>query len=253
MMSSGDQASFLVNQTMSIRDRIIFDEESTETLIYMVNCAKNVLKANYNYFTVRQMMLELINVMDEEEMMPPFLCGMDEDKVDRNEREAMVDKYIDELLRFLAMRVLLATPPTEESEHDDREEMTSKLYQLNASVAIRESWKALLMLPHTYSDVCKALGVPSPLDYDEEESEFQGEASTSQWGRECYRWTLQTYASLYVVGPPKTFWPELEAHRQNENVSLMTTFMTKIATALQNMDRKNTEMRRKAKMNATRI
>mmetsp|Transcript_21950 Transcript_21950/g.32873 ORF Transcript_21950/g.32873 Transcript_21950/m.32873 type:complete len:278 (-) Transcript_21950:139-972(-) len=260
-VSYDDQVSYNVNviqQSISVRDRIILDDESTETLVYMVNCAKNVLSSNYNYYTMRRMMHELLNVIiDEEDYMPilsTFLCGMGEEEVDPNsnkKRERLVDKFIDELLRFLAMKILLATNNTKEEypiynydENDDdntnRERIRCKCYQLNPSIMIRESWKALLMLPHTYVDVCKALGISTPIDYDDDEDDgFRGEASTSQWGRECYRWTLQTYANLYVVGPPKMFWPELEPHVNMPNVSVVTEMVTKVATALQNMDRKN--------------
>jgi hypothetical protein len=229
---------FKVKTSVSVRDRIIFDVESTETLIYMVKCAKTVLNVNYNYSTFCKMIRELVNVMEEEDLAPSLLCGMDElDKNDERTRSELVNKYIDQLLRFMAMKVLLSGGgimdksmikkcPTEDK-------MGNKLFQLNPSLPIRESWKALMILPRTYADVCKAFGC-DPMDYDNDaEDGFQGELSKDPWALECYKWTAKTYTHLYINRPPKMFWPEPKD--PEEDVSLLNSFMSNVKTTLQRL------------------
>ena len=200
--------SFVFKQNASVRDRIIFDKESTETLIYMVKSAKNVLHSNHNYSTFHCMVAELVNALLEEDMLPSFFCGMDEeDRKDKRKRHVLVGKYIDHLLRFLAMQTLLNGSDYNSNRTD---EFGNRMFQMNPSVAIRQCWKALMMLPVTYLDVCKSLGCDA-IDYDDEEIDFLGEKSKSEWGRECYEWTIRTHTNLYIIPPSRKFWPVLEA------------------------------------------
>ena len=226
---------YAYKQTVSVRDKIISDDESTETLIYMVRCAKNVLTSNYNYFTFRSMVAELVLKIDEDDLLPSFLCTMSMDDVDKHDlkkRSKMVDCFIDQLLRFLAMKVLLEGSDGESGSNDGSQERTDengkKLLQLNPSTAIRECWKALLMLPLTYRDVCKAFGCDA-IDYNEEVTGFLGEESKGSWGRECYQWTVETYTTLYINPPTKIFWPTLPP---KESDGLLTTFVTKLGESL---------------------
>ncbi len=212
------QQQFEYKQSVSIREAIISDDESTETLIYMVQSAKNVLLTNYNYHTFRKMVAEIVIFLDEDDVAPSFFCGMDEmNQEDLERRSKMVNEFIDQLLRFLAMKVLLegSSPGPNDSRRKKNQEGITKdkygkpLFQLNPSRPIRECWKALLMLPLTYVDVCKAFG-SDVIDYEEETAGFRGEESKVEWGRQCYLWTIKTYTNLYVMPPSKVFWPKLE-------------------------------------------
>ena len=226
---------YTYQQTVSVRDKIISDDESTETLIYMVGCAKNVLTSNYNYFTFRTMVAGLVLKIDEDDLEPSLFCAMDDlDKRDLEKRSKMVDCFINQLLRFLAMKVLLEGNDRETGSNGGIQERTdengNKLLLLNPSIAVRECWKALLMLPLTYRDVCKAFGCDA-IDYDEEVAGFLGEESKGSWGRECYQWTIKTYTILYSIPPSKLFWPKLPPE---ESDGLLTTLVTKLGESLNN-------------------
>ena len=62
------------------------------------------------------------------------------------------------------------------------------------------------MLPLLYIDICKAFGC-DVIDY---EDEGEGEKSTSDWGRYCYLWTVESYKNLYLESPSYTLWPQLK-------------------------------------------
>ncbi len=203
---------FVLKKSISVQHRIISDDESSETVAYMTRCANKVLAANYNYQVFRQMMGEILNSKEEgDNLMPSFLCGMEDvDKENVKRRELMVDKLIDQLLKFLAMKVLLCdnVSSSNNSCFDEmHDEDCQSSYRLNPSMMIREAWKAMLILPLTYQHVCQAYG-SDPIDYDDDEGDFLGDQSKTAWGRECYQWTIETYKNLYVLPPPEIFWPK---------------------------------------------
>jgi hypothetical protein len=206
------ESQFVLRKSISVQHRIIADDESSETVAYMARCAKKVLVTNYNYQVFHQMIGEILNSKEEvDTLIPSFLCGMeDDDKEHMKRRELMVDKLIDQLLKFLAMKVLLCDNVSSNNDcYDERYEDCQSSYRLNPSMTIREAWKAILILPLTYQHVCQAYG-SELIDYDDDdEGDFLGEQSKTAWGRECYKWTIETYKSLYIVPPPEIFWPKL--------------------------------------------
>lgn len=193
---------------VSVREGVIHDEESTEILLHMVESARNVIITHNNHTAFRRVISELVHdtVEDDEGVMTSFFCGMDDvDERAMKKKQLLVDKWIDQLLRFLAMKILLS-----DSVNDcGRDTNGMEILRLNPSTPVRAAWKSLLMLPHLYTDVCRVLGVP-PIDYEEEEQEFLGEKSTSAWGRRSYLWTMETYSHIYTVHPTHHFWPKLD-------------------------------------------
>lgn len=192
-----------------IQNRIISDEESAETLHYMVRAAIEVLRADNSYPIFINMISELVESLETNDnfLHSSFLCGVDDfddDKV--KERGTMVDKLTIELLRFLAMKVLLSDGINSYDENEGRNDKNRNAnLRLNPSSIIRESWNILMLLPLAYRHICKTFCVDV---IDCNDDELLGEKSSSSWGLKSYYWTIDVYTNLYMSPPTKTFWPD---------------------------------------------
>jgi len=261
-----------------IRNRMIHDPESTEVMLYMVKNGQEALKTVHNYNRYRQVLAQQIHEEDyfqerrQEQkdggiynmgknrveggihMINKYVCGkedaFDHDEIPSTTDDSMtmdhrVDIYIEEVLRFLAMKIflengLISTTTSEEGENVDpnahgattttttttTETMLNHynnldstnvnglpILQLHPSQPIRYGWKMMLLFPLIYADVCAAMGSPSHLDYsseeeDDDDDEFLNDVlSTKMWKLECYHWTLDTYDNLFHGRPSRHFWP----------------------------------------------
>uniref|UniRef100_A0A7S4K477 Uncharacterized protein n=1 Tax=Odontella aurita TaxID=265563 RepID=A0A7S4K477_9STRA len=198
------------------------------------------------------------------------------------EEWALYEMWINEVLRFLAMKVLVGEDGFEEDEDDgntdggdgngdgvkdeNKDDAGRKSrrggpmkMRLLPSPSILDGWKALMLLPRLYAEVCGAMGcsktdlrngfavvhyvdaedllMTSPGgtaaaaaveegDNDAEGSGDGEEIDLRRWREECYAWTLQGYRTLYKSSPPRAFWPRDGAwddfdddHRDDDNTS----------------------------------
>ena len=249
---------------------MIHDPESTEVMLYMVKKGKEVLKTVHNYDRYRQVLAQQIDEEDyfqerQEQkegiysmgknrvegginMINKYVCGKedtftndDDEQVPADDFLTMdhrVDIYVEEVLRFLAMKIFLENgliTAAEEGEnvdpnahndtaaHGTTEAMLNHynnfdstnanglpILQLHPSQPIRYGWKMMLLFPLIYADVCAAMGSPSYLDYsseEEDDDELNDVLSTKMWKLECYHWTLDTYDNLFHGRPSRHFWP----------------------------------------------
>ena len=220
--------------TISVKDRIIHDFDSTDTLLQMVQVAHSVLTEDSQYNMFRRVMTEVVlkfprlrdsvKAVRRQEL---FSCGDYEHTKDPTaESDAinmMVDKLTVGLLRFLAMKVLLESIPsgTDTSLQRHPSLVNSDTNHRNGhilvpSVPLREGWKALLLLPMLYSDICIAMGGERSLDYNDDDIilDYQTDKEISSQvvkeARQRYRYTLITYETLYLVIPDEMIWTRLK-------------------------------------------
>ena len=297
------------NQASSIRARIINDDETTSTLLEMVEISHKIVTRNAKYPALRNLLAEVVlqtpNLNEElrtvrkAELFSGVQCGgisdvdvdvgidididIDADHVhshanrhtntnmhantntntpemkqyestksfttnaEARTMNRILDSYIIEILRFLAMKILLEAIPSSDSDphmstraltdgHDNDSNDGDGGYEYRyeyrtpiksptnilPSKVLRGGWKALLHLPFLYSDVCMAMGCDGPLDMDAETQDIvhtqyllysgEGDAvkdSAVKTSRENYRYTLDTYERVYLVVPEGRFWLRL--------------------------------------------
>ncbi len=234
------------HHTVSVRQHIIEDEESTLILLEMVKTAYEALLANKNNVMFRRLLTEL---MYKDESIKPtlqlasrqqlFACG-DLDNVDFEIETVnqLLDAYVIELLRFLAMKVLLESIPPNEDESilqqqqrkSRRDAEIKNRHSLVPSRTIRDAWKALVILPYAYAEVCSAFGCANPLDYDGDnemlEYPFFDSATTNsevKRARQCYRFTLDAYEKLFICEPSPVFWCRLKMDEVEDIDTSLTT------------------------------
>ena len=233
-------------QSSSIRENVIRDPESADLVLHMVMTGKNVLTTDWHFKSFRKMLEKILYESDYFEgyrtknsnEVLNFLSGFVFEKNessnagDYKSQSFLIDLWIEELLRFLAMKVLLDSEPLSQRsfENEDGDEddsyvkvgqsrpSTKVIMQLSPSKPIQDAWRALLLLPLTYANVCKAMGSTAVLDYTENDtcfdfssitSPFRGDLDRKMWKAECYQWTQDSYAYLYNGIPSPIFWPTM--------------------------------------------
>lgn len=197
----------------------------------MVKAARDVIVKDRQHKTFRNLLSDLVvqnkeirAVLQSQRdsfFFRDLLCGVsDQSNLDFRKftriHENIIDAYMIELLRFIAMKVLLHGVPDAKNNRiailkEDSENV------LIPSIPIRDAWKAMAMLPILYANVCDVMGCSEPIDYAldlddlEMEYRFLGSSNISiQKQRARYRWTFATYERLFVIEPPVMFWPRLE-------------------------------------------
>lgn len=204
----------------SVRARIINDDETTLTLLDMVEISHGVLVADSKYKIFRNLLTEIIMrteslSMELKKVRKDELFKNVADNAGSNAEthilEKQLDTFIVELLRFLAMKILLENIPNASNPPT----ITTDL-KLIPSTVIRDAWKAILLLPLLYSDVCVAMGCEGGLDLDATDIRFENIDETIETGdvavrrsREDYRYTLDIYERVYLIVPPPGFWLRL--------------------------------------------
>eukprot|EP00979_Chaetoceros_neogracilis_P003752 scaffold656_cov271-Chaetoceros_neogracile.AAC.62 len=229
---------------VSVRERIINDTESTQTLLRMVQVAHTVLVEDVKYRMYQSIMTEI--VLKHQGLRGKgnngiwqgcLSCGVgrndDYDDSEYEERSShsnkdkaisrIVDKYSIELLRFLAVKVLLDSIPTGDGVDHQRMPSTINVnrYPLNEdrivpSVSLRDGWRALLLLPKLYSDICTVMGCERGLDFNTDDLvlDYQRDerinSAVLKEARKHYRYTLITYEKLYLIIPDENIWSRLK-------------------------------------------
>jgi len=246
----------------SVRDLIINDEDSTLALLEMVKEAYSVLIKDKRYHAFLNLLSEAAHadehlrpVLEEASNRQLLLCGSAYDDIDFT-KEALiqiVDCYVIELLRFLAMKVLLECNGGDEDEgrgneyeyqsesrDDDRgnllkqnRNLKAKEFVLVPSATIRAAWKAMCVLPVMYNNVCAVMGCEESLDFnhDNEILEYPMFESTDEeiaHSRMSYRYTLATYEKLYQSDPEAMFWCRLKTDETSDYDTSLTDDLANI-------------------------
>ena len=94
------------------------------------------------------------------------------------------DGLIEELLRFLALKVMIVGEPI-------------------PSPAVQDAWRKLMLAPGMYSNVCEAMGSQEMISYHIFEEEEDEAGLREDW----YALTLTTYATVWGEDPPYQWWP----------------------------------------------
>lgn len=219
-----------------INNRMVRDPVSTEVLLCMVQKGRQALRSTrYTYDRFSQVLAQQINEQDyfpeptctiitmegAMNMLTDLVLGVEE-KNPRMSIRRQVDAYIDEVLRFLALKILFPSSTS-----------AIPTLQLRPSKPIRHAWEALLLFPITCSKVCTAMGCDSATYIDLSSSQdahsddltstcecaFNDSLSAKMWEMECYQWTLVTYRKVYQERPPIQFWPMVQVSmKQGEMV-----------------------------------
>mmetsp|Transcript_7016 Transcript_7016/g.15522 ORF Transcript_7016/g.15522 Transcript_7016/m.15522 type:complete len:194 (+) Transcript_7016:91-672(+) len=95
------------------------------------------------------------------------------------------DGLIEELLRFLALKVVIVGEPV-------------------PSPAVQDAWRKLMLAPGMYSNVCNAMGSQEMISYHIFEEGEDEAGMREDW----YALTLTTYAAVWGEDPPLQWWPE---------------------------------------------
>ena len=234
-------------QTVSVRERIINDSDSTATLLQMVQVAHAVLVEDIKYIMYRRVMVEVVlkhqglrETIKDVIWREILSCGeVEQDQKEGKERSPkyskdpfaenkaigrIVDKFSIELLRFLAMKVLLESILTTGEGVDCQSvplttganRYPSKEYSIVPSMALRDGWEAMILLPKLYSNICTVMGCKGSLDYSTYHLvlNYQGNREINyaavKEARQHYRYTMITYEKLYLVIPDENIWSRLE-------------------------------------------
>ncbi len=260
------------DQAPSIRQRIIDDDETTSLLLEMVEISHNILTKDSKYEVLRNLLAETVtrtpNLNDElrkvrkQELFSGVSCGGTDDVVGLGENGAEFNQYVStrfitgaevrtmnmilnefeiEILRFLAMKILLEHIPSaqgnpydstralhDDSSNDPRSPPMSPV-SIIPSKCLKEGWKNVSQLPLLYSDICIAMGSEGPIDIDSEEINLRYDGTGDpesdrivKMARDNYRYTLDTYEKVYLIVPAARFWLRLsfacdgEEERENE-------------------------------------
>lgn len=218
------------NQAISIRDGMIRDPESTDTLLYMVQMGREMLEQQVHYKTYRTVLAEMIrdkDYFDERKKVLEANSGVgsvftnmlwgEEGQLlkDPQFNDFQIDAYIEEVLRFIAMKIFLEneviTADSKLHDEERKEKGQIPVVQLRPSLPVKNAWRTLILFPLAYDQVCKAMGCMTHLDYSEEdEEELNDFLSTKMWNMECYCWTIGTYTKLYKGEPSRNFWPPVK-------------------------------------------
>lgn len=218
------------NQAITIRDGMIRDPESTDTLLYMVQMGREMLQQQVHYKTYRTVLAEMIrekDYFDERKKVQEANSGVasvfrdmlwgDDGPIvqDPKYNDFQIDAYIEEVLRFIAMKIFLendaVTADAKLHDAERKEKGQIPVVQLRPSLSVKNAWRTLILFPLAYDQVCKAMGCLTHLDYSEEdEEELNDFLSTKMWNMECYCWTIGTYTKLYKGEPSRNFWPPVK-------------------------------------------
>lgn len=242
-------------QSVSVRNKIINDDESSVALLAMVKAARNVIVKDRQHGTFRNLLRDLVvqkegrSVLQSQQTSWNFLCGIsDQPNLEFRKHETVheniIDAYMIEVLRFIAMKVLIYGVPDAKNNRIvlSKENIKNSLIP---SIPIRDAWKALTMLPILYANVCDVMGCSEPMDYapDLEDLEmnyqFFGSSNASvQKYRTSYRWTFATYERFFMIEPPVMFWPRLEGDdeedRDNYMFDVLNEYVNGLSVALNN-------------------
>ena len=246
----------------------------------MVNSAHEVLTIDTRkYQLFRNLLAELIvnddNLKDDikgtqkHDMFSVFQCGDSDDDADDDADGAgagegsrtsnvninvntLVRSYIIELLRFLAMKVLLESIPATNTCTNTNTKINTSNFQrmpsmknpnryptnecnLVPSTALLDAWKALLLLPLVYNDVCAVMGCDGPLDFDAQDVvlDYHNTNAVDTHGqihkaRQDYRFTLVTYEKLYLTVPKSQFWSRLNMDEEQDRDTTMSDHFSNI-------------------------
>mmetsp|Transcript_6793 Transcript_6793/g.12781 ORF Transcript_6793/g.12781 Transcript_6793/m.12781 type:complete len:288 (+) Transcript_6793:147-1010(+) len=249
-MDANNRSQF--KHTTSVRERIIQDVESTETLLEMVQNAHKVLVEDKKYPIFRNMISELVfkhrhlnKTIKGARNRELFSCGdliLDDRQqeiyhiqpptsriTEVDEMNRLIDGFIIELLRFLSMKILLESVPGTMDDADQIcQRMPSMVYvtpssgvraeggihSIIPSAPLCDGWKALLLLPKLYHDVCCAMGCDGKLDFDEEAVML--DVKSNHKATRDYRDTLVTYEKLFLVVPDEYIWSRLEVDEEGD-------------------------------------
>jgi hypothetical protein len=254
---------YAAQQYSSVRANIINDDETTATLLEMVEIAHKIILKDTKIHQLRNLLAEVITntpnlneklrTVRRKELFSGVQCGvgggLDDAELQNTQYEKyestrgftthaesytvnqIIDSFIVEILKFLAMKVLLEVIPGSQGDpmdstralHDDSDPSRHQRtlpprspVDLVPSDVIRDGWKALLNLPFLYKDVCMAMGCDVPVDldldtvplkYSGEEDRFEHESVKK--ARSNYRYTMDTYERVYLEVPNQEFWLRL--------------------------------------------
>lgn len=157
-------------QTVSVRNNIITDDESTAILLQMVTAARSLIMKESQYNSFREKMRSLAAIQmhfavtkneGAQFLFGDLLCGgtdkLTHDDGNAIDSEQIVDAYVIELLRLIAMKILLSGVPDIENNQICHSPKDFE-HDLIPSIPIREAWKAMMIFPVMYSRICAAMG-----------------------------------------------------------------------------------------------
>ena len=127
-----------------------------------------------------------------------------------NFEDDVLDGWVEELLRFLALKTL----------QDD----TTKPFQLAPSGPVIVAWKALMAMRSSYAAVCLALGNDNPIDEDFVGPDVAFESDQERHLTKRLNATMRAYSKYFDEQPPALFWKGVkEPQEPNALVQIYNT------------------------------
>jgi len=112
---------------------------------------------------------------------------------DGDPHEILVDGWVNETLRWLAIKTLSGD--------------TTKPFQLAPGDPIELAWKALMIMPSHYANVCYSMGNDFVIDHDPFDTIEQDEEEKKHIMKR-YNCSLRLYVQYFNGQPPLLYWKE---------------------------------------------
>ena len=123
-----------------------------------------------------------------------------QDGYSRSFEEDILDGWVEELFRFLALKTL---------QND-----ITKPFQLAPSGPVIVAWKALLAIPPSYAAVCLAMGNDHPIDEDCDGLGVSFETDEERHLIKRLNATMRAYSRYFGEQPPALFWKGVQEPKE---------------------------------------
>lgn len=171
-------------------DHSLVDEQSCvdvdkfNSVHELVIKGKKALKSGGGMLALKKKLVNEINIFSEKHDAPPEL------DLDNEYQSIILDNWIEELLRFLALKTITGdyTEPC----------------QLLPGHGVNVGWKVLIKIPSLYSKVCLSMGNQTVFDHNPSDTVQYRVKKTHKIKR--FNATLRAYESYFDEQPQVLYW-----------------------------------------------
>jgi hypothetical protein len=170
----------------------------------LVVIGKKVLKTGDNMEVLMKNLVKSLHILSDN----PHQTSCELDPNDELQK-VLLENWVEEILRFLALKTLT--------------EDYSEPCQLAPGYAVGVGWKALILLPNMYKQICTSMGNPSVFDHDPSDTSTRNKTKASQLVKEKhlikrYNATLRVYNSYFDKQPPALYWSFYARKKRDLNI-----------------------------------
>lgn len=179
-------------------------QDKFNSIIELTIKGKKALKAGGGMLLFKKKLVKEFNIFSEKKEEAPPL------DLENEYQSMMLDTWIEEILRFLALKTILA-------DHTEP-------CQLLPGYAVGVGWRVLMTNPSLYSKVCLSMGNPNIFDHHPADTAAGCIKETHKIKR--YNATLRAYESYFDQQPQPMFWSFHPKPKEQEDPFL--DFFTKL-------------------------